>query len=161
MRMIKTLVMSLSLVLIFQSAIAAEAKNQPVSDAAMPTAILKYINQYRIKHHLKPLTMNNIASEEAKKHSSDMARHSIPFGHKGFNNRIKRLYKEIKQCQGGAENVAYNYKTAKIVVEQWLTSPGHRRNIVGNYNLTGVGIARDKRGKIYYTQIFLHSTRAG
>ncbi len=44
------------------------------------------------------------------------------------------------------------------MVEQWLTSPGHKRNIVGNYNITGIGIARDKQGKLYYTQIFLRSS---
>lgn len=144
--------------LVVQQLYAAEVKRAPNSDAAMSEAVLKYINQYRGSRDLKPLKMNPFASEQARKHSLEMAEHKLSFGHEGFNKRIERLYKEIKGCQAGAENIAYNYKTAKIVVEQWLTSPGHKRNIVGNYNITGIGIARDKQGKLYYTQIFLRSS---
>lgn len=101
--------------------------------------------------------MNNLISKEAEIHSREMAMHKIGFGHKDFNKRIKRIYTEIQDCRGGAENVAYNYKDAQDVVKNWLTSPGHRRNILGNYNLTGIGLARDSRGKIYFTQIFLRT----
>ena len=116
------------------------------------------MNEYRGKHHLKPLQMNNLMSEEAAKHSRDMARHAIPFGHKNFDKRIHRLFAKIKDCQGGSENVAYNYKDGRDVVRNWLTSRGHRKNIEGNFNLTGIGLARDKKGKLYFTQIFLRST---
>ncbi|ARG98901.1 SCP-like extracellular [Legionella micdadei] len=116
------------------------------------------MNEYRAKHGLKPLKLDSLMSKEAAKHSRDMARHAIPFGHKNFDKRIHRIFAKIKQCQGGAENVAYNYKDGKDVVRNWLTSPGHRRNIVGNYNLTGIGLARDKKGKLYFTQIFLRTT---
>ncbi len=46
---------------------------------------------------------------------------------------------------------------AEIVVKQWLLSPGHRQNIRGNYNLTGIGVARDERGRPYYTQMFVRT----
>jgi uncharacterized protein YkwD len=71
------------------------------------------------------------------------------------------LYSQIKQCEGGAENVAYNYKNAQDVVRNWIASSGHRRNIEGNYNLTGIGLARDRRGKLYFTQIFLRTKNPG
>ena len=86
-----------------------------------------------------------------------MASHAVPFGHTGFNRRIAHLYHAIDNANAGAENVAYNYKTAKIVVDGWIHSPGHRKNIVGRYNLTGIGIVRDKAGKLYYTQLFVHT----
>ncbi|MBA3536339.1 MAG: CAP domain-containing protein [Tatlockia sp.] len=127
-------------------------------DIANQRAILFHVNEYRAKHHLKPLQMNNQMSEEAAKHSRDMARHAIPFGHKYFDKRIHRLFVEIKNCQAGSENVAYNYKDGKDVVRNWLTSPGHRRNIEGNFNLTGIGLARDTKGKLYFTQIFLRTS---
>ncbi len=124
-------------------------------DKANQKAILFYVNEYRVKHHLKPLQLNNLMSEAAAKHSRDMARHAVPFGHKNFDKRIHRLFSEIKDCKGGAENVAYNYKDGKDVVRNWLTSRGHRMNIEGNYNLTGIGLARDKNGKLYFTQLFI------
>ena len=123
----------------------------------MSEEILSYINQYRAQHGLPRLTMNPVLSQEATRHSHDMAIHAMPFGHDGFNSRMNHLHKHIPQSSSGAENVAYNYKTAKIVVDGWIKSPGHRQNIMGHYNLTGIGIARDSMGKLYYTQLFLRS----
>ena len=140
-----------------QPTFAAENNNNQNSDALIQQNILTYINQYRVKHHLNPLKLNSIISAEATKHSQDMATHRIPFGHQYFPERIKYLYAHIKQCRAGAENVAFNYKNTQELVKRWTLSPGHQRNIVGNYNLTGIGIARDKNGKIYYTQMFLRS----
>jgi uncharacterized protein YkwD len=44
--------------------------------------------------------------------------------------------------------------SAREVVDGWLKSPGHKRNIEGDFTLTGIGIASDKQGNIYFTQIF-------
>jgi len=44
--------------------------------------------------------------------------------------------------------------TAREVVDGWLHSPGHKRNIEGDFIFTGIGHARDKKGDIYFTQIF-------
>jgi uncharacterized protein YkwD len=139
---------------------ALYAKTLPskrASDSAIQNEILIYINQYRHQHGLAPLAMNNKIVIEAKKHSMDMATHKIPFGHSYFKSRINCLHSQIKDSGAGAENVAYNYKDARDVVKNWLLSSGHKRNIDGNYNLTGIGIARDKLGKIYFTQIFLNT----
>ncbi|WP_237758087.1 CAP domain-containing protein [Legionella oakridgensis] len=137
--------------------LAIHPNEQATSDAYYQTLILQYINEYRLKHHLSPLQMNSVMSLEAKKHSQDMANKSIPFGHQHFDARIQRLYKEIKNCRGGAENVAYYKLDAKKLVDAWIASPGHRRNIQGHYNLTGIGIAHSKQGWAYYTQIFLRA----
>lgn len=153
-----TVIIISSSMVFFPLAVAAHQNTRTESDRKNQQAILVYVNQYRAKLGLKPLIMNKSMVIEAAKHSRDMARHAIPFGHRYFNKRIHRLFKEITQCQAGAENVAYNYKDAKEVVRNWLTSRGHRRNIEGNYNLTGIGLARDARGKLYFTQIFLRTT---
>ncbi len=136
-------------------AIATSNQVNPASDEIIQKNILLYVNQYRLAHGLNALTLNANMSNEATRHSQDMANHKVPFGHTYFTDRIKRLYKQIEQCRGGAENVAYNYKDTKELVRQWIGSPGHRRNIEGHYNLTGIGIARDKNGKLYYTQMFI------
>ncbi|WP_419418958.1 CAP domain-containing protein [Legionella sp. D16C41] len=148
--------------LILVSCCQAQAHAQTISPIASNTQmqkdILRYINQYRSKHSLSPLQLDESISKEATLHSQNMAAHRVPFGHQGFSTRIKHLYSVIKGARAGAENVAYNYKTAKIVTDGWIKSPGHRKNIMGNYNLTGIGIAYDKEGKIYYTQLFIRTT---
>jgi uncharacterized protein YkwD len=132
------------------------------TDKDMTLAILHYVNEYRVQHRLKPLSMNTTMSLEARKHSQNMANHALPFGHQGFLTRIQRCFTQFNQKSGpGAENVAFNYKSAKQVVAGWIKSPGHLRNIRGNYNLTGIGIAQNKRGQRYFTQLFMRSpTRA-
>lgn len=138
---------------------AVAAFSSPNASNSLPIqqAILHDINQYRTTHHLSKLTLVPAISQEATQHSMNMARHRTAFGHTHFNLRMNRLYKTIKGANGGAENVAYNYKNAKTVVKQWLLSPGHRHNIEGNYQLTGIGVARDEKGRIYYTQIFIRT----
>ncbi len=127
------------------------------SEQAMEHTVVVAVNEYRAKRGLRPLKENPILAREAKIHSLDMEKKHIPFGHLYFGTRIKHIYGKIKHCNGGSENVAWfpPNKSPRDVVALWLTSSGHRRNILGHYNLTGVGIVRDKRGWLYYTQIFI------
>jgi uncharacterized protein YkwD len=85
-----------------------------------------------------------------------MANKKIPFGHDGFDGRMERLSKQLKPTYSFAENVAMGATTAQEVVTQWLNSPGHKKNIEGDYNLTGIGIVKGKDGNLYYTQIFIN-----
>lgn len=119
--------------------------------------IFEEVNAYRIEHGLSPLVLNSVISEKAKSHSLAMANKSVSFGHDGFKNRMHDLFRDFVHAQGIAENVAYgdDDKTSHDLVKMWLKSPGHLRNIVGNYNLTGIGLAQSSNGRVFATQIFL------
>ena len=156
-----TIILTSILLSLLHMAYAGKPAKQTASDTAIQNAVLVYINEYRQKHGLSPLKMDDRIVKEAKNHSIDMANHTMSFGHKYFNSRIDRLHSQIKNSNAGAENVAYNYKDAQDVVKNWVRSPGHKRNIEGNYNVTGIGIARDSKGKIYFTQIFLRTGNGG
>ena len=56
---------------------------------------------------------------------------------------------------GAAENLAYGELSAEAVVKGWINSPGHKKNIEGNYTLTGIGTYQDAKGVIYFTQLFM------
>ncbi len=155
MKQIKATILISLFIGLFQPATAATAIAN--TDASMQKEILYHINKYRITHGMSMLKMNNLITQEATAHSRDMAQHKMPFGHLKYEQRMGRLFKAIEHSNGGAENVAYNYKTAEIVVQEWIKSPGHRQNIRGSYNLTGIGIARDERGRMYYTQMFVRA----
>lgn len=120
---------------------------------SMETSILQFVNEDRKKHGLSPLMMNSLESSLASKHSHDMAAGKVKFGHDGFKKRAKTIQKELGSLAIG-ENVASGPMTAREVVDGWLKSPGHKKNIEGNFTLTGVGYARDRKGDIYFTQIF-------
>jgi uncharacterized protein YkwD len=118
-------------------------------------ALLADINAYRAMKGLSQLKMNDVLSREAVVHSNDMVENKIPFGHDGFNQRTHRIFDQFKHTRAIAENVAYTDFGTKSLVRLWLNSPAHRKNIEGNYNLTGIGIASDNNGRDYATQIFL------
>lgn len=105
------------------------------------------------QHNLPPLQMNELESSLASKHSQDMANGKVKFGHDGFNSRAKTIQKAFGSTAIG-ENVASGKMTAREVVNGWLNSPGHKKNIEGDFNLTGIGYALDRKGDIYFTQIF-------
>ncbi len=117
--------------------------------------ILKYVNEHRAGMNLPPLQMNDYISKECETHSKNMASGKVPFSHTGFEDRAKRIKAKLKNVTSWAENVAFGDKTARQVVDMWLNSPGHRKNIEGNYNLTGIGVATDKTGNMFFTQIFI------
>ena len=126
----------------------------PAVSVSMADEILKYINEYRRKKGLPPMVMNAAMSAEALKHSENMAARRTSFGHNGFQHRLKRVSSALSGISGAAENVAMGSKTAKEVVDNWLTSSVHKQNIVGAYNITGIGVAADKKGVLYFTQLF-------
>jgi uncharacterized protein YkwD len=141
----------LNILLIFLSAYFPVAR---VSDIdSMETQILQYVNEDRKQLNLSPLQMNAMESSLAYKHSADMATGKVRFGHDGFNSRAKAIQKSLGSTEIG-ENVASGPMSAREVVDGWLHSPGHKKNIEGNFTYTGIGYAKNKKGDIYFTQIF-------
>jgi uncharacterized protein YkwD len=117
--------------------------------------ILNYINEYRRSKGLPVLQANSYISSVALGHSRDMLMGKTPFGHDGFRERIDRISGKLGRVHVAAENVASGPMGAREVVDGWLHSPGHRRNIEGDFRLTGIGLAEGANGMIYFTQIFI------
>ncbi|MEJ7738672.1 MAG: CAP domain-containing protein [Chitinophagaceae bacterium] len=112
------------------------------------------VNRYRETRDLPPLELNGTISSEAEKHSLNMSSRSNVFGHDGFEDRIRLIAQKLGSLHKSAENIALGKFGAKEVLDVWLKSPGHRRNIEGKYTHTGIGISRDPEGTLYFTQIF-------
>jgi uncharacterized protein YkwD len=138
--------------------------NLPQNHPSIPTpvmnsselAIYHRVNQYRQSQHLPPLVIDPIISAQAKAHSEEMAR-AGHITHEGFNERVQSVAQEIVY-RSAAENVGYNVGYAQpeaIAVEDWIGSPGHQKNMVGRYDLTGIGSAKNAKGETYFTQIFI------
>jgi uncharacterized protein YkwD len=54
-----------------------------------------------------------------------------------------------------AENIALGYPNAETVVHGWMTSKGHRANILhSEVEETGIAIANSAAGAVYYCQVF-------
>jgi uncharacterized protein YkwD len=145
------------------SAIAPSA-TKPNSVASNPSrfsdleaAVHKQVNQYRQSVNLPPLTFDPSISAQARVHSQAMASGKAGFSHVGFEDRVKAIAKSIPYTSA-AENLAYNEGYSDPVnqaVKGWIKSPGHRVNMEGNFDLTGVGVVKTPQGRYYMTQIFI------
>jgi uncharacterized protein YkwD len=126
----------------------------PARDSGVIDDVLSYTNKFRKSHSLQGLIMKEDLNDIAEKHSQNMARGRVGFGHTGFNQRFSQARKSIKGIHKFAENVAYGARSGKDVVTMWKNSSVHRKNMLGKYRYIGIGIAKDRRGRIYYTQVF-------
>lgn len=133
------------------------ASNTQNNTFSLEEAVFDRINEYRQGRNLPSLIWDNRISASARTHSRNMASGNVQFGHNGFAQRVQ-VIGQVIPYQVAAENVAYNqgyFDPATNVVKGWLNSIGHKKNIVGKYNLTGVGVAKNARGEYYFTQIFI------
>ncbi|GAO44463.1 CAP domain-containing protein [Flavihumibacter petaseus] len=134
---------------------SAPKKTSTYSLSNLEVDIVTEVNKYRKSIGLPALESSSVVATEAAVHSQRMASGQTPFGHEGFSARLSRINSRLGETSASGENVAYGKMSAHDVVQFWLKSAPHKKNIEGKYNLTGIGISRDSKGNVYYTQIFI------
>lgn len=113
------------------------------------------LNEHRMRMGLPPLTYLKSIEISATQHSMDMAEGRRPFGHEGWKERCKIL-KDLLKSKACGEIVAAGQDNGEEVLESWLRSPPHRDSIEHpSWTHTGLGVFRNKNGRLYWTQIFL------
>jgi uncharacterized protein YkwD len=115
-------------------------------------------NAERQKAGLAPVRVSDPLTAAAQHLADDMARldtlsHTLPGTDaptlKDRADRVGYAYSWL------GENIAFNYAGADEVVAGWMSSAGHRANILNpNFTEIGIGVARDSDGEPYYAQIF-------
>jgi uncharacterized protein YkwD len=123
--------------------------------------ILARTNEYRRKNGLQDVARDEELDRLAAVHSRNMANGQVPFSHNGFEDRAE-AYRKVEKLFVSAfsENVAVGARNGQEVMEGWIKSPGHRKNIEGAYNRMGIAVVRDKDGALYFTQLFAHGEQA-
>ena len=123
--------------------------------------LTQLVNNERCKRGLIVLCSSKALAKTAKGHSKNMADGRVAFGHGGFDKRAQPLMQKGCHIAFG-ENVAFCYlmqDPLKTAVDLWMRSPEHRKNILGDYNETGMGIAYNKDGRCFMTQLFAKRLR--
>ncbi|MEV5387601.1 CAP domain-containing protein [Streptomyces sp. NPDC052721] len=133
---------------------AAPSSPAPTATASGVTAeIVRLVNAERAKAGCQPLTLNSTLTKAAQAHSDDMAAHQN-MSHTGSDGSSPgdRITRAGYTWSSYGENVAYGYSTAQQVMAGWMTSPGHRANILNcGFKEIGVGLAQPGS---YWTQDF-------
>jgi uncharacterized protein YkwD len=136
--------------------IAVEPAQADTGMADLEQEVLAQINAHRQSIGLEPLASNPVIVAQSREHSQQMAAVGS-LSHDGFEERVEAIAAALSYRSAG-ENVASNQgfaDPATQAVQGWLNSPGHRRNIEGDFDLTGIGIAQAADGTYYLTQIFI------
>lgn len=61
---------------------------------------------------------------------------------------------EVK-FRAAAENIAFGQSTPEEVMEAWMSSPGHKKNITNKaYTKMGISVMADSEGRLYWAQNF-------
>jgi uncharacterized protein YkwD len=118
--------------------------------------ILELTNKAREKEKLASVKPNPVLMEVARAHSANMAKQGKMEHDLDGKTPSQRVKAARYDYSWTGENIAMGENwSIEGVVKGWMDSPPHRENILNaNYKEIGIGIAKDKDGKEYYTQVF-------
>jgi uncharacterized protein YkwD len=118
--------------------------------------LLKLTNAERAKEKLPPLEPNPLLFKAARAHSANMARQGKMEHVLDGKNPAQRVldigydYAKVGENIGVGENVPMTE-----IMKGWMASKHHRENILnGKFTEIGLGVARNGKGEVYYTQVF-------
>ncbi len=113
---------------------------------AVHEEMLARVNAHRKKAGLKALRLNSVLAKAAQGHAEDMLARGY-FAHESPSGTTvrERSRKAGYDWAAIGENIAFGQTTVEEVVETWMDSPGHRKNILSpNYTEMGIGLAMGK-----------------
>ncbi|QIM22450.1 CAP domain-containing protein [Phycicoccus sp. HDW14] len=135
--------------------VAAEPASA-ATNSQMQKDVITLVNAQRKKVGCAPLRTSTALRNAAVLHSVDMRTKNY-FSHTSKDGRSPwDRIKAQKYPYGSAENIAAGQRTAKAVVDAWMKSTGHRKNILNCKNkAVGVGVSKGSGTYwIYWTQDF-------
>lgn len=119
--------------------------------------VVNLVNQERTKAGVAPITMasdlNKVAQAKAQDmHDNNYFNHTSPtYG--SITNMLKTFGINAGDA---AENIAKGQDTPQEVMTDWMSSSGHKRNILSDYaTQMGVGMFSGPNGT-YWVQVFVH-----
>ena len=118
----------------------AESAIAGPGEAAVIAAVIAAHNAERSRRRLGPLVPDAMLTLAAQGQADDMARRGR-MSHRGSDGSspMTRIERVGYSYRAAGENVAFGYDRVDEVMAGWMHSPGHRRNILGDYAEIGVG----------------------
>ncbi|SFA78228.1 CAP-associated N-terminal [Acetitomaculum ruminis DSM 5522] len=126
--------------------------------SAMEKEVLDITNAFRSLYNLNELKWSTRAAKAARLHSKDMAQKNY-FSHynKDGKDPFQRMDAQGIKYYVAAENLAAGFTNSASVMDSWIQSSGHRKNLLREgLKYLGVGIAYESNSNyyVYYTQNF-------
>lgn len=118
-------------------------------------AIVENTNAERKKAGLAELKVDVRLMKAARSHAENMAKqdkldHTLD--EKTAGDRVKDAGYRFGRT---GENIAHNQRAPKEVVQSWMSSEGHKANMLHkDYVDIGVAVAKNAKGERYWVQVF-------
>jgi uncharacterized protein YkwD len=130
----------------------------PPSAAEIAERVAKVValhNEERAKEKLNSLEISPKLTKAAQRHAEDMAKRQ-EMSHKGSDGTMPadRIKEAGYVYRRSGENVAYGRYTPEKLMQGWMDSPTHRKNILGSYSQIGVACAIAEDGRSYWCVTF-------
>ncbi|MGZ0017018.1 CAP domain-containing protein [Yeosuana sp. AK3] len=122
-------------------------------DKIIEIQILELINNHRLSVGLNPLEKMDLIKSQAFSHTEHMVIEN-EVSHDNFFERSNFL-KANAGAKLVSENVAFGYTYAESVVNAWLKSESHKKNIEGDFTNFDVSAEQNNEGHWFYTNIFI------
>ncbi|MCJ8278072.1 MAG: CAP domain-containing protein [Bdellovibrionales bacterium] len=127
---------------------AANSAECPSGYTQSECEVVRLTNQARAQRGAGPLRIESHCTRQAEA-STDLMARTRRVSHDAFNQATRQRL-GINLGSAAGENVAGGQRSAREVVNDWLNSPGHARNIF-DPNYTTIGISRQGN---YWAQCF-------
>lgn len=129
-----------------------DENNTNSSVSSIEQEVVRLVNIERQKEGLAPLKLDTSLSNVARLKSEDMKKKGY-FSHTSptYGSPFDMLKQFNITYKTAGENIAKGQKTAKAVVDAWMNSEGHRRNIMSK-SFTHIGVGYTPN---YWTQLFI------
>jgi uncharacterized YkwD family protein len=131
-------------------------KSEQTKDASQfEQKVVDLVNQEREKQGLKPLTLNKELSDVARTKSKDMMDKGY-FDHNSptYGSPFDMMKQFGIEYTTAGENIAKGQQSPEDVMNAWMNSDGHRKNIL-NPDFTEIGVGYVKGDTTYWTQQFI------
>ncbi|WP_078427556.1 CAP domain-containing protein [Alkalihalobacterium alkalinitrilicum] len=143
-----------------QPAQQTEQPKQPESQQAQSSLsqyeikVVELTNAERAKHGLAPLSMDEQLSQVARQKSLDMKQNNY-FSHQSptYGSPFDMMQQFGVNYRSAGENIAMGQRSPEEVVNAWMNSDGHRKNILSS-SFTHIGVGHVAEGN-YWTQMFI------
>ncbi|WP_141603804.1 CAP domain-containing protein [Terrilactibacillus laevilacticus] len=142
---------------------ASNSENKPAANQsnsalnAFENKVVELTNQQRAKQGLKPLQIDTKLSKMARDKSKDMKDKNY-FDHQSptYGSPFDMMKSYGISYSTAGENIAAGQKTPQDVVNAWMNSEGHRKNIMNShFTHIGVGYVDGGAKGTYWTQEFI------
>ncbi len=123
------------------------------NQSSMVNEVLRLVNIERANAGVHALTLSSTLTNYAQIRADEL---QATYSHDRPNGDAwHTVLGNDASGRSAAENIAQGHRSAQEVVDGWMNSEGHKKNILNDaYDQLGVGISSDSSGRLSWCQLF-------